>query len=463
MTRPSRLTSIVVGGGIAGLVAARELVKKGDQVTLFEASGRLGGLISSVELLNESIDSGAEAFAVSRPQTLELISELGLSGLVDRPTRSDARIRIKGHTFLIPVGILGIPASLDDPDVKAAIGADALTIAKNLDSKPWEFEESPTIGELVERRLGHSVLEQLVAPVIGGVHASDPRKLEVRVVAPGLMEAAADAGSLVAGVAALRARASAPGSAVAGFRGGMHELVTRLATDLKERGVTVSLNSAVQSLAVTERGFEVSIKGQPKLKSDRLILAVPPHVAKDLSTSMTEVRTALGEINAVDVAVVVLAIESPTLSGQPLGSGVLVAEGDATVLAKASTHSTAKWSWLKERFGGDVEVIRLSYGRDGVLPVSEEDLIPTALKDATTLFGLRDSKLLDASVVIWRKSLIQPLPGHSAVLDRLTQAINDVRGLGVVGAGFGGNGITGIIAKTLETTSQIGVRYSHGE
>lgn len=43
MTEPKKV--IVVGGGLAGLVAARELIEAGADVTLLEASGRLGGRV----------------------------------------------------------------------------------------------------------------------------------------------------------------------------------------------------------------------------------------------------------------------------------------------------------------------------------------------------------------------------------------------------------------------------------
>ena len=41
---------VVVGGGIAGLIAALEFAKVGILVTLFEASDRLGGVMQSAEV-----------------------------------------------------------------------------------------------------------------------------------------------------------------------------------------------------------------------------------------------------------------------------------------------------------------------------------------------------------------------------------------------------------------------------
>ena len=463
MDEPSRVRSIVVGGGIAGLVAARELAIKGDSVILLESTGRLGGLISAVTLLGKMVDSGAEAFAVSRPHTLGLIESLGLSDHVIRPTRSDARIRIGGRTEPIPVGILGIPASLEDESLLTSLGEDAIEVAKRLDSQPWQFDGSPTIGEVVLARLGKTFLDHIVAPVIGGVHASDPMMLEMRVVAPGLLEAAAETGSLVGGVIKMRANAATPGAAVSGFVGGMHKLVSALTESVENLGVEIRLNSKVQKVSIDQNSFEIMVAGSPDISVDRLVLAVPPNVAAELLSAEPTIAEPLAGIKSVDVAVVTLAIKDQQLAGQPLGSGVLVTEGDSNVQAKASTHVTAKWAWLKDQFEPDVEILRLSYGRNGVMPCAPEGLVDVALKDAQELYGLNHSKLLDSSVVLWPKALIQSVPGHQDLITKLQLALAKVSGLGIVGAGLGGNGITGVVAKTLETTSQIGVRYSHGD
>ena len=42
--------AVVVGGGISGLVATRELLRAGWSVTLMEASGHLGGCVSTQHL-----------------------------------------------------------------------------------------------------------------------------------------------------------------------------------------------------------------------------------------------------------------------------------------------------------------------------------------------------------------------------------------------------------------------------
>ncbi|MBA3528439.1 MAG: FAD-dependent oxidoreductase, partial [Propionibacteriaceae bacterium] len=70
---------VVVGGGIAGLAAARELASSGfSQVRVLEAGTRWGGKIDSAVLDGVRLDVGAESILARRPEAVALIGELGL-------------------------------------------------------------------------------------------------------------------------------------------------------------------------------------------------------------------------------------------------------------------------------------------------------------------------------------------------------------------------------------------------
>ena len=166
----------VVGGGIAGLYSAFLAAKAGHEVTIFEASGRLGGAIANrpfatSKTQSQLFDIGAEAFSIIRPNTLELVTELESGYLVVEPARSDARLIIDGEKFLLPKGVLGVPAEITDADLLALVGSSAVELAAALDSAPWQEtlnRTDVTVGELVETRLGKAVVERSVAPIIAG-------------------------------------------------------------------------------------------------------------------------------------------------------------------------------------------------------------------------------------------------------------------------------------------------------
>src|SRR5690348_1974241 len=70
----------IIGGGISGLAAAdrlRELLPQA-QLSLFEASNRLGGVLETVERDGFLIDRSADNFLTAPPAALELCRRLGM-------------------------------------------------------------------------------------------------------------------------------------------------------------------------------------------------------------------------------------------------------------------------------------------------------------------------------------------------------------------------------------------------
>ena len=58
---------VVVGGGIAGLVAAARLAAAGVEVTLLERSHRLGGCVRTIPFAGRALDVGAEMMVTGPP------------------------------------------------------------------------------------------------------------------------------------------------------------------------------------------------------------------------------------------------------------------------------------------------------------------------------------------------------------------------------------------------------------
>ncbi len=74
-------TIIIIGGGAAGLIAAKELKKYSKDIIVLEALDRLGGRIHTLNAKNSSlpIEAGAEFIHGNLPITLSLLKEYKLS------------------------------------------------------------------------------------------------------------------------------------------------------------------------------------------------------------------------------------------------------------------------------------------------------------------------------------------------------------------------------------------------
>src|SRR5579875_3039310 len=83
----------VVGGGIAGLAAAHYLRRLGGpdlDVSVYEASGRVGGVITTDRSQGIPLEGGPDSLLVRKPAGVRLAEELGLGGSL-LATHPDAR------------------------------------------------------------------------------------------------------------------------------------------------------------------------------------------------------------------------------------------------------------------------------------------------------------------------------------------------------------------------------------
>jgi oxygen-dependent protoporphyrinogen oxidase len=415
MPQPERQPpAVVVGAGIAGLVAARALVLGGREVVVLEASDRAGGQVARHTVGGLELDAGAESFATRGGIVAGLADRLGLGDEIVAPAALPAWLyRADGTAMPLPAtSLLGIPSVPLAQDVIDAIGMrGAARAAVDLLLPSTVGAKSATIGELVRRRMGSAVLDRLVAPVMRGVHSANPDDLPLDRAAPGLRSALSREGSLSHAVASLRERSPA-GSQVAGIRGGVVVLVDRLLADLERFGVPVRLGVTVDEVG----------PGQLRVDGEVLhgeVLVAAPGVAADRAPGRM-------------ISLVTLVVDQPELAAAPRGTGLLVELGAPGVAARALTHLTAKWPWIAERAGG-LHALRLSYDGDTAD-------IETAVADAGILLGIPLNRPVDAAVVTWERAVPR------------THAVD---GMHYVGEAGSGTGLAAVIAQAQSEAERL--------
>ncbi|RXZ49236.1 protoporphyrinogen oxidase [Agromyces fucosus] len=478
---------VVIGGGVAGLVAALECAKVGLQVTLLERREELGGCVGRIELDGLTLDSGAESFATRGGTVAELLGSLGLDADVENPNPAGAWLVMPGKQGLdaapLPkTGMLGIPANPLGDDVRRIIGWNGAIRAYLDRVKPiLRIGRARSLGELVRERMGQAVLDRLVTPISAGVYSTDPVALDLDLVAPGLNEAMTRTGSLSGGVGQLLEERKA-GSAVRGIRGGMHRLVDALERELARFGVTVVRGAEVTGLerdaATRERDAVSSAEasgwlvtattstGRMLVTAPDVVLAASGHAALSLVDDALDGWTHTSDADgaawpaAASVELVTLVLDAPALDAAPRGTGVLVAADAPGVTAKALTHSTAKWSWLAEQAGGR-HVVRLSYGRAGAAnPLdgrSDAEVAELALADASLLLGVQlDERMLRASGrTVWRDAISQATIGQHERVHALEDALAAEPGIEATGSWVAGTGLASVVPHALEAARRV--------
>lgn len=379
---PGDAPVLVVGGGVAGLVIARDLARAGFAVTVLEAADRTGGQLAAVRVDGFEVDAAAESFATRGGTVAALAAEVGLGGDLVQPRDAPAWvIGAGGAAHPLPAAsVLGIPGDPAAPDVVRAIGRRASWRARLDRLAPLRAPERyRSIGDLVRRRMGQGVLSELVAPVVRGVYSTGPDDLPLAQASPGLPAAIRAERSLGAAVLSLRA-ASAAGSQVAGIRGGVHRLAGALQADAVAAGARIRLGSRV----ITVEPDGVVLAGGERL-SGRVVVA-----AADAQGAASRTRS---------ITVAIASVDAPALDAAPRGSGALVTRGAPGITARAFTHSSAKWEWVADLLPAGRHLVRLSYDE---VPGDPEATVAADLRAVT---GAQIGGLRDLRVLTWTRTL----------------------------------------------------------
>lgn len=440
----------VVGGGISGLVAAYRL-RQADpaaRITVFDPADRLGGVLRTERLAAQTLDVGAEAFVARRPEVTTLLKELGLRQVGTTGVRP--LIYSGGRLHPMPEGTMqGIPG----PGANLRGLVDDATLAQ-IASEPtrplhWRLDADPTVAQLVGDRFGAQVVTRSVDPLLAGVYAGSAKTIGIRSAVPALA-AALDRGapSLTAAVASVLAAAPQTGAPSASVFGAVDGGYAVLLDELVRRTGAQWAQVGIEGLAPAGRAWQLRDDEGKYWSADAVVLALPaPRVAKLLENVAPGSAAMARLIPVASAAVVALALPGGT--PLPQQSGVLMAAGEA-LHSKAITLTSRKWGR-----GGNVELLRLSYGRFGddlARNVGDDRLLAWSLEDLRSLFGIT-AEPVDYLVQRWIDAMPQYGPGHLELVDELRAGLPT--GLAVAGGYLDGIGVPACVASGTRAAGEL--------
>lgn len=443
----------VIGGGVSGLTSAhalRSALGADAVLDVWEAAQRPGGLLCTRTVDGVSMDVGAEAFIVRRPEALALVRDLGLGDQVVAPGRLRPAIWSGERLHPLPApAVMGVPSTaaalgdLVDDDTRARIETEH--------QRPWSLPRTGlSVGELVRDRFGAQVLARSVDPMLGGVYSARADDLGVaETMAPLAAAIAEGAPSLTAAVTAVgAASAGATGPVFGALRGGYQSLVAALEA---ASGATIRTGSPVTAVEAWSGGYTVRT-ADDGVRYDAVVVAVPPWSAGPLiAGAAPEVSALLTDVRPAGSAVVGMVLAPGT--AVPEHSGVLMAS-DADLAVKAVTLSTQKWPHLRR---SGPPTLRVSFGRLGApVHATDDELIALARRDLARVFaaaGLPAPEPAGTLVQRWPTGLPHYRPGHLAAMAAARAAAPD--GLALAGAAYEGVGVPSCIASARRGARRI--------
>jgi oxygen-dependent protoporphyrinogen oxidase len=432
------MSVVVVGGGISGLAAAARLVAAGVNVTVLERSDRLGGSVRTIPFAGRALDVGAEMVVTGQPAAVDLCVRLGLGDDLVAPVAAPAHVWVRGRLRPLPAGLMsGLPGGVGSLlRSRILTPAGLLRAGADVVRRSHAPAGDVAIGAIVRDRLGPQVLDRLVDPMLGGIHAGHCDDLSAQALMPQAITALAGGRGLVRGLRA--AARSRPGPAFVTLRHGLGTLVGALAQTLLDGGADVRAGIAATAVCpAAGGGVTVLASDGGRLHGDACIVATPASAAAGLLACSSPVTAAgltrLG--SAASAAVVALAYPVAALDHLPEGTGFLTAAADGR-LVRACTWSSAKWRHL----AGDTVLLKAFVGRAGEPPpaITDGELAKQVHAELAQALRLRD-RPIETHVERFAAALPQYGVGHLERVQRIEDTLPER--IQLAGAAYRGVGI----------------------
>src|SRR5678815_1878868 len=313
----------IIGGGITGLASAHRLmelsrtVNQPHEITVLEASSRLGGVILTEYNDGFLLEHGPDSFLSEKPETVDLARRLGLESQLQETNTQHRRSFIVNRNRLValPSGFNLLAPSRLWPFVTSDIVSwtGKARMALELLLPKGEMNGDESLASFVRRRFGKEALERIAQPMIGGIYTADPEQLSLESTMPRFLEMERNDRSLIMSLRkqarkkAITAEASgARYSLFLTFDRGMQILVDRVAAQLPP--AAVQLNTRVVSLSRNAEGWITRDTAGRNQTFDAVCLALTaPVAAKLLSDEATQLADELSSIPYASTATINLA------------------------------------------------------------------------------------------------------------------------------------------------------------
>jgi monoamine oxidase len=274
--RHRKVDVAIVGGGFAGLTAARQLARAGKEVCVLEARDRVGGRVLNHKVQRGVVaEVGGQYVGPTQDRVLALAKSVGV-GTFKTYNEGDNVLFLKGQRSLFAA----TPGVSPDPDYTTAVsvginGLDSLAAQVPLDA-PWKAPraaewDAMNLGQWVDQNLTTAAQRKLWSIASEAVWGAEPSELSLLYV----LAYVAGAGNEKTKGSIARLIQTPAGAQESRFIGGSQRIPLLVA---KQLGSQVVLRAPVRRIA-QGRGRVVVTSDRLVVEAREVIVAVPPVLA----------------------------------------------------------------------------------------------------------------------------------------------------------------------------------------
>jgi len=437
------MKTAVIGGGIAGLVAAYELVKAGYRPLIIEPA-EFGGMVRTRAQEGFTLEQGPNVL-VERPAMVELLSELGLIGTIRHPVVNPYGqfVWCRGRPMKVPTGL------------KEFFGSPLFSLSTKLMLpfrlfKPGLLKpraEDVSVLEFFSPLIGEQSVRDVLDPVLKGIYGGDVEKLSARTIFPGLWDAAAQGSSLI-GYMRRRPRGARPSIMV--IEGGTQSVTDALAEHV--RGRADKLESSVERIEkLSPRGYRlVCVDGSSVDVDACVVTPAGAPLARMLEGIDPELASVVRGQEYASLSVVHLAVSR----SEPLikdAFGVLFQAGMPNDLLGVMFNSQL----FPHVAPPDRHILTVIVGgaQARTKDVDEATLREQLPKQLSELLGVSNVEWL--CLTSWRDAVPQLKVGHHKIVAALDRAESSHPGVVFAGVDRGGVGVTDRVRVAREAVQRV--------
>jgi protoporphyrinogen/coproporphyrinogen III oxidase len=455
MSAPGRKHVVVIGGGISGLAAVERLardVRQDIDVTLLESGSRLGGVIQTDREDGFVMESGPDVMLAAKPAAVALCERLGIAARLHgtRPEASGSFILSDGTLHKIPAGMGVVPtkmmpfvrSGLLSPLAKARVGLEYLL-------PRGEVYGEESVEQFIVRRLGRTMYERLVEPLLSGIFAGDGSRLSLQSTFPHLQAMEREHGGLLRGMLAARAQPVSTDSSpprltgLVSFPTGLSEMIEaieqRIVASDRLHVRRGALATAIARMPDDAR-YAVTTTDGSVLLAEAVIAAIPAHAAAALVGGLDKaLASELAEIEHASTVTINLAFQSKDLPAPLAGTGYTVPRVQGRPVL-ACTFSSNKFSGRAPDGRALFRVFLGGAGRGDFVDRDDADLTSLARTELREVLGITVAPDV-VKINRMPRAMPQYNVGHRARLERIDARLATVLGLQLAGNGYQGVGI----------------------